>query len=70
MAMLAITQGKRPTRPTHLTFTESLWKLMQRCWDPEPHSRPEVTEALQILLTTSVSRSFPRSLYSLLCHVQ
>ncbi|KAF9645418.1 kinase-like protein, partial [Thelephora ganbajun] len=61
MAMLSITQGKRPSRPTHPTFTENLWKLMQCCWDHDPHSRPEVSEALQILLTPSVSCSFRRS---------
>jgi hypothetical protein len=50
MAMLAITQGKRPPRPTHPTFTENLWTLMQRCWDQDPHLRPEVSEVLRVLL--------------------
>jgi len=49
MAMLAILQGERPPRPSHPTFMEKLWRLMQRCWDPEPHLRPEVSEALQVL---------------------
>ena len=57
IAMLAIIQGRRPERPTHPTFTENLWSLMQRCWDHDPQLRPEVSEALQILLTPSVSRS-------------
>ena len=60
-AMLAITQGRRPQRPTHPTFTENLWTLMQRCWDHNPHLRPEVSEALQVFLTPLVSRSFQRS---------
>jgi len=60
VAMLAITQGKRPPRPTHPTFTENLWTLMQRCWDPDPHSRPEISEVLQTLLTPLVSRPFER----------
>ena len=51
MAMLAIAQGKRPPRPTHSIFTEKLWTLMQRCWDQDPHSRPEASEILAILLT-------------------
>ena len=58
MAILAITQGRHPPRPTHPTFTEKLWKLMQRCWNRDPHLRPEISEALQVLLTPSVSRSF------------
>ena len=58
MTMLVITQGGRPPRPTHPTFTDSLWTLMQRCWDHDPHLRPEVSEALEVLLTPSVSH-FP-----------
>ena len=61
MAMLAITQGRRPPRPTHPTFTENLWALMQRCWDHDPHLRPEVSEVLQDLLAPSVSRSSQQS---------
>ena len=57
-ASLAIIQGGRPLRPTHPAFTEELWKLMQRCWDHTPSSRPEIPEVLQIVLATSVSRSF------------
>ena len=59
--MFAIAQGKRPPRPTHPTFTENLWTLMQHCWDHDPHLRPEVSEASQVLLTPLVSRSFQRS---------
>ena len=58
MAMLAITQGQRPPRPTHPTFTENLWRLMQRCWNDEPHLRPEISEALRVLLDPLVSGSF------------
>ena len=53
MAMLAIMQGRRPQRPTHPTCTEELWKLIQGCWDHDPHLRPETSEALQVLLTPS-----------------
>ncbi|KAF9645427.1 kinase-like protein, partial [Thelephora ganbajun] len=61
MAMLLIIQGERPSRPTHPTFTENLWSLMQRCWNHDPHSRPKVSDALQILLAPLVSCSFRRS---------
>ena len=47
--MLDITQGRRPPRPTHPTCTEELWLLVQRCWDHEPRSRPEMSEVLQAL---------------------
>ena len=43
-------EGKRPPRPVHPTLTEDLWMLIQRCWDPEPDSRPETSEVLNILI--------------------
>ena len=56
MAMLVITQGKRPPRPTHPTFRDNLWRLTQQCWNGDPRLRPEVSEALKVLLTPSVPR--------------
>jgi len=57
-AILSIVQGKRPPRPTHPTFTEDLWTLTQRCWNQDPHLRPNILEVLQVLPTLSVSRLF------------
>ena len=57
-AMSDIMQGRRPPRPTYPTFTESLWGLMQSCWDPDPHLRPEASGILQVLLVLSASRLF------------
>ena len=51
-AMLRIMGGKRPPRPTHPTFTHHLWTLMQRCWDQDPLSRPEVSEIWRVLSGT------------------
>ena len=59
--MMEITQGKRPLRPTYPTFTENLWTLILRCWDHDPHLRPEASEVLQALHPLSVSRSFRQS---------
>ena len=55
MAVSTIMQGRRPPRPTHPTFTENLWTLMQRCWDHDPRSRPEVSEVSRVLFILSVS---------------
>ena len=52
VAILAVVQGRRPPRPTHPTFTEDLWTLVQRCWDPDPHLRPNVSEVLNVLRDT------------------
>ena len=48
-AVVAMVQGERPPRPVHPAFTDSLWELTQRCWDPDPDPRPEVSEVLQLL---------------------
>ena len=53
-AVVIMAQGERPPRPTHPILTERIWSLIQRCWEHDPHSRPEITEVLQILLTPSV----------------
>ena len=55
--LLAVVQGGRPPRPAHPTFTEKLWTLMQRCWDQDPHLRPDASEVVRIL-TPSVSDPF------------
>ena len=47
--MFDITNGTRPPRPTHPTFTADLWTLMQNCWDQDPHVRPAVSEVLNVL---------------------
>jgi len=61
MTILAVTQGGRPSRPTHPALVATLWTLIQRCWDQEPHLRPEASEVSRALLTLSVSYSFQRS---------
>ena len=58
MVPWSIIQGTRPDRPTHPSFTGNLWSLMQRCWDQNPDSRPDASEALNILLTPSVSSNY------------
>jgi hypothetical protein len=57
-AMFAIVNGGRPPRPEQPVIAERLWSLMERCWDSEPHLRPEVSQALEILLNVSVSSLF------------
>ena len=49
MAMLNMMQGRRPSQPTHPTFTAELWMLMERCWNQSPQLRPEVSEVLNAL---------------------
>ena len=50
--MFDVMNGIRPSRPTHRQFTDDLWELMQRSWDQDPESRPEVSLILEALGTT------------------
>ena len=45
-AMIAIMSGRRPQRPAHPSFTDSLWKLLQKCWDQDRRNRPRMSEVL------------------------
>ena len=47
--MVAIRGGRRPPQPSHPTFTNELWELMQRCWDEDHLSRPGAFEVLGAL---------------------
>jgi len=67
--ILDVMDGFRPPRPTHPTFTEDLWALMQNCWDQEPHLRPEASEVLRSIFKMKhrdqrPKHNFPRLLSS------
>ena len=47
--MVAIMDGKRPSRPIHEALTDRLWGLMQQCWAQDPCERPQMSEVLKFL---------------------
>jgi len=51
-AMANTMDGIRPPRPEHPTLTTELWELIERCWNQDPHSRPEISEVLNDLRDT------------------
>lgn len=42
-----VLEGRRP--PRGRGFADSLWEMLQRCWEPRPDARPMVKEVLQCL---------------------
>ena len=40
-----VLDGERP--PRDAWFTDSLWKMLERCWEPRPAARPNVDEVLR-----------------------
>ena len=40
-----VLEGHRPERPTN-DFTDGIWEVVQRCWEPQPHDRIDARTAL------------------------
>lgn len=49
--------GERPPRGSG--FTESLWKMLEKCWASEPSNRPSIQDVLQCLERVSNSSESP-----------
>lgn len=50
---------RRPRKPDNapsLGITESIWMLLEQCWDWEPHYRPDSTHVLNVLREACRSR--------------
>jgi len=44
--------GERPERPKGVEgvwFTDDLWRMLSRCWAPQPESRPSIAAVLECL---------------------
>ncbi|KAJ7802349.1 hypothetical protein B0H13DRAFT_1582845, partial [Mycena leptocephala] len=52
-AMLMILEGKRPSQPlwcSGTTALESLWELLQNCWEGKAEMRPTAGKIVQRLI--------------------
>ena len=54
----SIMGGKRPERPSHTSFTDSLWELTQQCWKVAPSDRPDAEQVVEVLKKSVFSSSF------------
>jgi len=58
MVLTEIQNGKRPRKPANaasLGITDSIWLLLEQCWDWEPKCRPESSHVLSVLREASQS---------------
>ena len=55
-----VLEGERP--PQGCRFTNSLWKMLEMCWAPQPNDRPSIEAVLRCLETVSnfPAPPFPR----------
>jgi len=63
-AVLRILKGNRPERPQGAVgtwFTDDIWSISERCWEPVPGDRPRIKDILQYLETVSGSWMPPSS---------
>ena len=49
-----VLEGERP--PREAEFADSLWEMLERCWSPQPSSRPNIRDVLQCLEEDPQSR--------------
>ena len=64
IVFLKVLDGKRPSR--EVGFTDSLWEMVEWCWEPQPGARPGVDNVLQCLESISNSpESAPGTLWPL-----
>ena len=53
-----VVEGKRPGRPQGVEgawFTDGVWGVLERCWTPQPDSRPSIKDVLQYFEEVSKS---------------
>ena len=53
-----VLKGERPAR-RGARFANSLWKMLEMCWTPQPKDRPSVKDVLQCLEAVSISSEAP-----------
>ena len=50
--MWKVMSGERPERPEEAEeewFTDDIWQMLNRCWETQPESRPNVADVLECL---------------------
>ena len=55
-----IMKGERPNRPGNPSLTDSLWSLIQKCWERKAKDRPEIGYVINELKKMSVRSSSMR----------
>ena len=56
-AVAKVLRGERPERPRGAEgkwFTDDVWGLLGRCWEPKPHDRPDMEVVLRYLGGASI----------------
>ena len=55
--IMKVLEGEHPSRGVR--FTESLWKMLELCWEPQPNDRPSIEDVLRGLEIVSNSSELP-----------
>ena len=60
--VVRVAKGERPGRPQggeRGWFTDGIWNILERCWEPKPGDRPRIKDVLQCLEKSSRSWTAP-----------
>ncbi|KAJ7163710.1 kinase-like domain-containing protein [Mycena filopes] len=49
-----VLQGARPERPEIIPAPDSLWTLLEKCWETEPEDRPTASQIIQDLANPAI----------------
>ena len=55
-----VLSGQRPVRG--VLFTDSLWVMLERCWETQPNARPSIEDVLRCLELEAAIETPPRGL--------
>jgi hypothetical protein len=53
-------KGRRPGRPVHPELTDSVWKMIRKCWNGDPFQRHTMAEVVAVLEAEVNARKFRR----------
>ncbi|KAJ7185676.1 kinase-like domain-containing protein [Mycena filopes] len=59
--ILMVPQGLRPTRPDTIRADDSLWLLLEKCWEAKPEDRPTVPQIIQHLVGPTIGAKFSQA---------
>jgi len=57
IVFMKVVEGERPPRGDR--FTDGLWGVLERCWEPQPNNRPSIEDVLQCLEMVSNLSGLP-----------
>ncbi len=59
--LIRVLEGHRPERPETISADDSLWLLLEKCWETRPKDRPTVPQIIQQLVGPTIGAQFSQA---------